>query len=71
MIQNSSLPAFMFYTICGQFLSDTNDKIKSKRDIANVCYLHLHVPFLCLTAVSALLCHLPHEMPSVSYDTFP
>lgn len=29
-VQNSIFSAFMFYIICGQFLSDTNDKIKSK-----------------------------------------
>lgn len=53
ILSEQHLSAFMFYILKRQFLSDTNDKIKSKRDDTKYFYCHiLCVPFYILTCSS-------------------
>lgn len=84
MIQNGSFPAFMFYIICGQFLSDTKDKIKSKghADVINTFAMSFFYTvnlnsfllyfagfYYNLITLPFLPCRLPRETPLVWYGT--
>lgn len=46
ILSEQHLSAFMFYIFKRQFLSDTNDKIKSKRDSTKYLFSYFACPFL-------------------------